>query len=237
MKPDGRSAWKRFAVEAVVIVASILIAFAIDAAWDERNDRVQERAYLRALADDFEVARADLERVTSIHEVILNSADRLLSWEPADRTPEHLDVIDASFAALLANPTFDPPMGTVETVLGSGRIDLLRNQELVRELTRWSAVVQDLQEDQDAANAHLERTLYPVLVANLSLKDVVKRGPYVWPGDKLQTDARPLITRRDFQSILYRHWALHKNVIADGVPRVSESIERVRRAVDAAVAR
>ena len=60
-------------------------------------------------------------------------------------------------------PTFDPPMGTVSTILGSGRLDLLSNQELAAELTRWSSLVEDLQELEKSANDHFYQTLYPYL--------------------------------------------------------------------------
>jgi len=36
--------WKRLVLEATAIVASILLAFAIDAWWDERQDRKEANA-------------------------------------------------------------------------------------------------------------------------------------------------------------------------------------------------
>ena len=47
----GRRA-TRLLVEGAVIVASILLAFGIDAWWDARTERTQERALLTALAED-----------------------------------------------------------------------------------------------------------------------------------------------------------------------------------------
>ena len=41
--------WKRYAVEAIVIVASILLAFAIDAWWDQRREAIEEQLALRDL--------------------------------------------------------------------------------------------------------------------------------------------------------------------------------------------
>ena len=44
--------WARFGVEAILIIASILAAFAIEAWWDSRSDRNEERVLLGALAQD-----------------------------------------------------------------------------------------------------------------------------------------------------------------------------------------
>ncbi len=45
--------WLRVFVEGVVIVGSILLAFGVDAAWSDRQDRARERALLTQLALDW----------------------------------------------------------------------------------------------------------------------------------------------------------------------------------------
>ena len=44
--------WKRILVEATAIVASILLAFAIDAWWQDRAERFVELQYLEAMRED-----------------------------------------------------------------------------------------------------------------------------------------------------------------------------------------
>ncbi len=46
--------WLRVFVEGVVIVGSILLAFGIQAWWDEREERVAEAEYLTALGPTIE---------------------------------------------------------------------------------------------------------------------------------------------------------------------------------------
>ena len=48
--------WTRVFLEGAVIVASILLAFGIEAWWDGRQERAEERDALEALAADFVVA-------------------------------------------------------------------------------------------------------------------------------------------------------------------------------------
>jgi hypothetical protein len=54
MTTNRNIAWDRIFVEGVVIVASILLAFAIDAWWQDREDRQREVILLEALLGEFE---------------------------------------------------------------------------------------------------------------------------------------------------------------------------------------
>ena len=59
--------WKRITVEAAAIVASILLAFAIDAWWDELRDRVVERNVLSTIRAEFETNLEILARTGRSH--------------------------------------------------------------------------------------------------------------------------------------------------------------------------
>ena len=57
-EPGNRRFACRLALEGLVIVASILLAFALDAAWEGRQERLLRNEYLRVLEDEF-VSAAD----------------------------------------------------------------------------------------------------------------------------------------------------------------------------------
>jgi hypothetical protein len=54
-------------VEGVVIVASILLAFALDAWWDSRGQRREEIQVLENLRSDFQLAGPQLDRYLIVH--------------------------------------------------------------------------------------------------------------------------------------------------------------------------
>ena len=56
--------WNRLVVEAAAIVVSILLAFAIDAWWDDRQQRNEEQTILKALLDDLHDKRNYLTEKT-----------------------------------------------------------------------------------------------------------------------------------------------------------------------------
>ena len=58
--PESRN-WKRLALEAVVIVSSILLAFGIDAWWQEGEEQREVRESLAALRSEFVENRSRLD--------------------------------------------------------------------------------------------------------------------------------------------------------------------------------
>ena len=71
--------WKRVFVEAAAIVAGILLAFAIDAGWDERNEREEEKEILQSLVVEFEANRDEADSVLRVHENALQHAATLVN--------------------------------------------------------------------------------------------------------------------------------------------------------------
>ena len=55
--------WKTIIVEAVAIVVSILLAFAIDAWWAEKKEQDVEHVALLALRSDFVASREQMSQV------------------------------------------------------------------------------------------------------------------------------------------------------------------------------
>ena len=70
--------WKRTAVEAAAIVASILLAFAIDAGWQEYVEDQRERQVLNALLDDFETTKVNIKGGKNFHLAVQQSNINLL---------------------------------------------------------------------------------------------------------------------------------------------------------------
>ena len=220
-----------------MIVASILVAFAIDALWDQRGDQEQARAFLEALAEDFEEARVDLDRNVDYHRRIIESSARIVSWAMAEDPKASCEAADDPFSWLMPKPTLNVPGGTVETILGSGRVDLIRNQALVRELTRWSSLVAFYEAWQQEANSQRSQHLLPLLLDSLNLREAVRDGPYVWPGATDDRASCDIVLSQLFQNVVYLHWINNQVVMQEALPPLTESIETVRRLIREELAR
>ena len=230
--------WLRILAESTVIVVSILLAFWIDAWWDERSDTLQERALLTALLDDFHATRDEFESVSKGHAQVFQSMEQLLFWAESGMVPEESrSKVDQLLGSVFYQNTFDPAMGAVDTILSSGRLDLLKNPALVAELTRWASLVDDLNQREIVAANHFNQTIYPYLSSNFNIQDLDKGIPYPggipWP--QQETDAYLLVPEREFHNIIYVHWVRYWNVHTR-LPKIDAAIDRITAMIETELA-
>jgi hypothetical protein len=164
--------WLRVFVEGVVIVASILLAFALDAWWDRRGERVWERAQLEALHGEFTENHIDLSSALEVHELVRARSDSLIEYLRQTRFGTSVEVADTVLAAVLITPTYDPALGTLGALLTSGDLSRIRNQRLVALLARWPGAVEDVTEDEQSVVRHVQTQLVPLLGSRVDLAEV-----------------------------------------------------------------
>lgn len=84
MLSSSNIAWGRLLADSTAIVMSILLAFAIDAWWADRQDRVEETRILEALEAEFEDNARKLPDRLFNHQRSADSATALLeAFRPA----------------------------------------------------------------------------------------------------------------------------------------------------------
>ena len=141
--------WPRVLVEGAVIVASILLAFGIEAWWNGAQERLEERQILSSLAEDFRTNKAEAESVTSTYERTKHLFARLNSLTPDELGSDSPDSLIAMVSALAAPRTFDPILGTLDALVSAGKMNVLSDPELREALTSFRNLVEDAKEDED----------------------------------------------------------------------------------------
>ena len=146
--------WKRTTVEALAVVASILLAFTIDAWWEERGLRIEEQQVLQGLREEFLSVHKVLSQHLSEHLKGLQSLEDFLIAAEGGNVKEGTPIVDAVVLELLSPMTSDLGSGTLAALLSSGRIEILTNRTLRAKLASWEGVIGEVWDDQ-ALNAKL----------------------------------------------------------------------------------
>ena len=124
----------RLATEGLVIVASILLAFAIDAWWDQRQADERRLEYLDALEGEFTAAREEMLEQIHDHTRQLEALDALLrglaTGAPEGELLPRLRSLYALYVYGPAHPVFND-------LANAGAIDVLESAELRFALLRY----------------------------------------------------------------------------------------------------
>jgi hypothetical protein len=234
--------WKRLSIEAAAIVVSILLAFAIDAWWQDRQERSLEQDMLLGLQEEYQDHRAVLGEQRDDHVRFLRSVELLLAacerghWVSDDIT------VDRAMADLLTPATTDLGAGVLQSLINAGKLEYLTDKQLRYELAEWGSIMGELTDDQ-LDGAHLVKDLVaPYLARN----GVPMGGVASWNNERppvrvreLQNDPdtmAKLFSDLEFRSIVELRYGFMLHALAE-FDGVVASIESILVKIDASLAK
>lgn len=129
MTYPSQISYRRLFAEGAAIVISILLAFAIEAWWDDRQDRARETELLASLKSEFELNLLGLELVMKYQDAASQSIDVLFQAAAGNQelAPQELDRL-LSDLAWSGDSEFST--GVLDGALQSANIGLVRNEDL-----------------------------------------------------------------------------------------------------------
>ncbi len=132
--------WTTLLIEGVAIVVSILLAFAIDAWWDQRKERAEERDILVGLEVEFVDLRERLDTWAVFNQDGFDLLDRFLSDAVGDMdSSEFEQVFIRSFLVNVLDQG-----GPLDALLASGRLEKIQDDEIRARLAKWPDWLEDI---------------------------------------------------------------------------------------------
>ena len=110
--------WKRLLAEGLAVVASILLAFGIDAWWQDRQIRKEEHEILQGLQEEFLTIHEVLTRHSALHMDSLKSLEEFLSIFDTGASQESAATVETVIRELLTPNTTDISNGTLHALTG-----------------------------------------------------------------------------------------------------------------------
>ena len=135
-------------IESAVIVVSILLAFGIDAWWDERQDRREEAEILAGLEREFVDYRDSLIAAMDRHALMMSAMSELLkamesgAWVSAELT------LDEAIGRSLYPPTTELGGGVRDALVQAGRLELISDRALREKLALWPGIYLEVLDDE-----------------------------------------------------------------------------------------
>ncbi|MDX1394787.1 MAG: hypothetical protein R3195_10350 [Gemmatimonadota bacterium] len=154
-------AWKRLFAEGAAIVVSILLAFAIDASWEGRQEQARVRESLISLRSEFERHRIQLGGVRRTNQGMVDAIVAALAMgdeDVATMSPDSAERLSRGITAYLG---FNPSDAALEAMLSSNALEGVADVRLRNGIAAWPGLVAHYQRQFDEVvasyNSALER--------------------------------------------------------------------------------
>lgn len=171
MKISQEIPWKRIFVEAAAIVASILIAFAIDAWWQDRTERIVEVQYLQALREDLLSSLELLDEQEAAQQRQVGYLESLLLTNSDTPYSEALRIwIEDGMWNI---GTYEPRLSALQDLESSGQTQIIENQDIRRALASLRQKINALVTSQRDFQTSQQNLIDPFLVDNFNLSRLI----------------------------------------------------------------
>jgi hypothetical protein len=182
MNEDKEIPWKRISVEAAAIVASILLAFAIDAWWAEKLERTAEREELSRLYEEFASNYQRLDSWVSEGGVVYQQeeAARIVSETLSAALKDGAETVllpDRQIAAIIRTPTFEAESSVFDGLVRSGRVEIIENRGVVKAIAQWERLLRSTNDLEQRGDRFVYDQLFPALAANNNIQRILVNQP------------------------------------------------------------
>jgi hypothetical protein len=162
--------------EVVVVVASILIAFGLDAWWDGVSARRDSREQLAGVVRELEAGRAQLQEAVTSHQVLGGAADALRGLLVAGADGATVSVPDTLVGALFSHFVMDVSAAATLAFVDAGGLALFDRPELATALRNWPDEMADAMDDQAQLRAGVQSGYQSYMMSAAPLGNAIQAG-------------------------------------------------------------
>ena len=173
MEPSRDFPWGRIVAEVAAIVGGILLAFWIQAWWDDRQEAKDERVVLAALLEEFRAKMDLLEMRRDFHTSLLESSRTLIRASISEDdllTPVEVDQLLAELWWYNTQGEWDSAI--LGALYDGGNLTVISNTELRINLAQWPNLFRLLEQRVSRDEEYFKNILMPFLTRNVYLPQV-----------------------------------------------------------------
>ena len=151
---------------------SILLAFSIDAWWEDRGEVQREQRLLSALLVEFDQNAEILREARTFYEQRYKEALRILNYLQDGVTSLDYVEIGDDLRGLLIGHTLHLESGAHDGLLASGELSLIRDEDLRNRLAAWPSYVKEWSEEQEMVFSYVPSHVVPALANSVRLRAI-----------------------------------------------------------------
>jgi Family of unknown function (DUF6090) len=164
MENNKTGRYLKYAIgEIVLVMIGILLALQVSNWNQERKDRISERKLLDNIHRDFTKNKVSFDSMKVINHKSLAALDSMIALFPL-----HKDSLKITkfyqYLSQIEEITYNAYSSTVESVINSNSLQLIRNERLQEYLVSWKDVLLDFQEEETAYFRMMNDLYWPYML-------------------------------------------------------------------------
>jgi len=236
MTETRKNSWKRLSVEVAAIVASILLAFAIQAWWDDRQRTTDERVFLQSLLEDLREKKILLGNDRTYNNAILQAA---IGLGQAANDP-NLELSEDSLDQMIERTWWYNTEGSWDSApmrsLVSGDLSIFSNPSLLQKLAMLQVSMSRIRNFYEIDENFHHNTYTPFLIANANMPQLTNQTEhhpgrpevsYVYPKFELlvKQDHTQLLRQQEFQNMLIAKMDRVQDILQNAYRFIDEELD------------
>jgi len=162
--------------EILLVVIGILIALQINNWNEQRKDRIREQAILNSLQQDFKTNIVNVNDAYITFSEAYESSVVLLEIVKDNNTINPTEVEDLMDDIINKTKSLDIITGSLDEIFSTGTFNLIKDEELRKQLSYWSFYVTDTEDDIVIYRDYLFGFFIPSLTNKLLLRNMDDPG-------------------------------------------------------------
>ena len=205
--------WFAVALDFVIVVAGILLAFQITNWNEQRQNRAAESEYLVALERDIKLSLEEIAEVTALSQKQEQARQTLYEYSLDDALElDPLELPKLIEAALWSFPSVELRQTTFDTLSSSGQLGILADKQMVVALQELAALIEEAETEKQHELYALERFGDPILYEHMDMAKVLRtqglvvtgRVPWIKKTSPLNTIPEFFKTQKFRNALLFR---------------------------------
>lgn len=200
--------------EILLVVLGILIALQINSWNEQRKLNAEEQYLLKELLAEFNTNQKKIKEDLYLNTNNQNAAIEILRMIHDESLRNYPKKLDSLFIQVFSYGSFNASTGTLDEIISTGKLRVIRDHSLRNMLTQWPGWIQNQQEDIDIRRDQLNFHVEPFFVKYAPFKNgdtyidfshwSTKYKRKVLKGSKFDYNYDAL-TSREFEGLLYKY--------------------------------
>jgi len=132
--------------EIVLVVIGILLALSINNWNEDRKDKILEQNYLLKIHEEFKNNKEQFDHIISMHRQSYKSGNWII--ENYNKPDINIDTLRKHLLAFRYSYTYNPSKSSIDALINSGKLGVIRDNELSSKLIEWPELIADYQEEE-----------------------------------------------------------------------------------------